>query len=331
MSITFRCTAVRARISEGRFLNVWKRQIPRREMKFGCIFFSAGGLICRMQSTGQTKDGKPEEKLQEKFRDALSRDSRKKLYKDTKVRTQDAMKRAYEKIPRKMKPVFHENVYTVPNLLTMSRLVATPFIGYLIVTGQESLAVMVFSYACVTDWLDGFIARRYNLQSIVGSVIDPMADKFLMVTLTGTLAWIGSLPVWLATIILGRDILLGVAAIYYRYISLPPPKTFSRYWDFSIPSAEVHPTTISKYNTVLQMSLVGLTVLKPVMLAQMSESMQLLLMQGMAGLEYTVAATTLISGLSYVFSKTAVKILTEEEVEQRRLEQENRASKGSSE
>jgi len=52
--------------------------------------------------------------------------------------------------------------------------------------------------------------------------------------------------VWLAVIILGRDFGLGIAAIYYRYISLPPPKTFMRFWDFSLPSAEVHPTQISK-------------------------------------------------------------------------------------
>jgi cardiolipin synthase (CMP-forming) len=52
--------------------------------------------------------------------------------------------------------------------------------------------------------------------------------------------------VWLAVIILGRDVGLGISALYYRYISLPPPKTFARYWDFSLPSAEVHPTTISK-------------------------------------------------------------------------------------
>jgi cardiolipin synthase len=65
--------------------------------------------------------------------------------------------------------------------------------------------------------------------------------------------------VWLAGIILGRDVGLGIAAIYYRWISLPPPKTFSRYWDFSLPSAEVHPTTISKYNTALQLALIGAT------------------------------------------------------------------------
>lgn len=60
--------------------------------------------------------------------------------------------------------------------------------------------------------------------------------------------------------ILGRDALLGLVALYYRYISLPGPKTFARYWDFSLPSAEVHPTGISKVNTALQLGLVGWTM-----------------------------------------------------------------------
>ena len=57
---------------------------------------------------------------------------------------------------------------------------------------------------------------------------------------------------------------LAISAIYYRWISLPPPKTFRRYWDFSLPSAEVRPTLISKYNTALQLGLVGLTTVAPV-------------------------------------------------------------------
>ncbi len=57
---------------------------------------------------------------------------------------------------------------------------------------------------------------------------------------------------------------MAISAIYYRWISLPPPKTFARYWDFSLPSAEVRPTLISKYNTVLQLGLMGLTTLAPV-------------------------------------------------------------------
>lgn len=64
----------------------------------------------------------------------------------------------------------------------------------------------------------------------------------------------------LLVLILGRDLVLGVAALYYRYISLPAPKTFARYWDFSLPSAEVRPTGISKVNTALQLGLVGWTL-----------------------------------------------------------------------
>ncbi|KAK9450909.1 CDP-alcohol phosphatidyltransferase-domain-containing protein [Limtongia smithiae] len=209
---------------------------------------------------------------------------------------------------------FHESLWTIPNILTMSRLVAAPAIGYLVLHSNHGWAASIFTYACVTDFVDGWIARKFNLQSVVGSVLDPMADKILMVTLTGCLSWIGSLPVWIAVIIFGRDFLLGLSAIYYRYISLPPPKTMQRYWDFSIPSAEVHPTTISKYNTALQMALLGATLLKPLALAQMEPATQALALQAIGGLEYTVAITTILSGISYVFSTTAVKILTPEEI-----------------
>lgn len=70
--------------------------------------------------------------------------------------------------------------------------------------------------------------------------------------------------VWLAVLILGRDIGLSISAIYYRWISLPPPKTMARYWDFSLPSAEVKPTGISKVNTALQLLLVGSSMALPV-------------------------------------------------------------------
>ncbi|EMR69856.1 putative phosphatidyl synthase protein [Eutypa lata UCREL1] len=156
---------------------------------------------------------------------------------------------------------------------------------------------------CISDLLDGWIARRWKLQTVVGSIVDPMADKILMTVLTVSLATQGSLPVWLAVIILGRDVGLAIAAIYYRWISLPPPKTFMRYWDFSLPSAEVRPTTISKYNTFLQLGLMGATMVNPLVAFDASV--------GLAALQYTVAATTIWSGLSYVFSKDAVKILSE--------------------
>ncbi|KAI9797751.1 MAG: hypothetical protein M1835_006923 [Candelina submexicana] len=164
----------------------------------------------------------------------------------------------------------YENIYTVPNILTFSRLLAAPVVGYLVLHDYHTWAVCLFAYAGITDLVDGYIARRWNLQTIVGTVIDPMADKTLMTILTVCLAVKGALPVWLAAIILGRDIGLGIAAIYYRWVSLPPPKTFSRYWDFSLPSAEVHPTTISKVNTFLQLALIGATTAQPLIAVDIS-------------------------------------------------------------
>ncbi|KAI1398928.1 CDP-alcohol phosphatidyltransferase-domain-containing protein [Hypoxylon fuscum] len=199
----------------------------------------------------------------------------------------------------------HENIYTVPNILTFSRLVAAPFIGYCIVHDAHAWALGLFAYAGISDLLDGWIARQWKLQTVVGSVVDPMADKILMTVLTVSLAYQGGLPVWLAAIILGRDVGLGIAAIYYRWISLPPPKTFSRYWDFSLPSAEVRPTTISKYNTFLQLGLMGGTMVTPLISADVSTAM--------TAFQYLVAATTVWSGLSYVFSKDAVRILSQKD------------------
>ncbi|CUA78210.1 hypothetical protein RSOLAG22IIIB_02829 [Rhizoctonia solani] len=200
------------------------------------------------------------------------------------------------------KPTVHENIYTIPNALTVSRILACPVLGWAILEGRYGLATGLLFYAGVTDWVDGYLARKWNMRTVLGTILDPAADKTLMTTLTVTLAMKGLLPVPLAVIILGRDVLLSISAFYYRYISLPPPKTFERYWDFSIPSAEVRPTQISKYNTFLQLSLMGITTVTP--LIPLDLSIQL------SALQLTVTVTTIWSGLSYVFSKDAVKILS---------------------
>ena len=88
----------------------------------------------------------------------------------------------------------HENIYTLPNILTISRLVAAPLIGYLVLHDQHAWAVGLFAYAGITDLIDGHIARRWKLQTVVGTVIDPMADKTLMTILTVCLAVKGALP-----------------------------------------------------------------------------------------------------------------------------------------
>ncbi|EZF76890.1 CDP-diacylglycerol-glycerol-3-phosphate 3-phosphatidyltransferase [Trichophyton soudanense CBS 452.61] len=205
------------------------------------------------------------------------------------------------------KAVVHENIYTIPNILTTSRLVAAPVIGYSILTGSHTLALSLFAYAAVTDLVDGYIARRWNQQTVVGTVIDPMADKFLMTIGVVCLAMKAAIPMWLAGLILARDVGLGFAAIYYRWISLPPPKTMKRYWDFSLPSAEVKPTEVSKVNTALQLALLGSAMAMPVLPEAMMTAWYL--QEGMVGLQYLVAFTTSWSGLQYIFNKDVVRIL----------------------
>ncbi|KAI6149552.1 CDP-alcohol phosphatidyltransferase-domain-containing protein [Pisolithus tinctorius] len=196
-----------------------------------------------------------------------------------------------------------EDIYTIPNLLTVSRILACPVLGWSILQDNFYLATGLLVYAGLSDWVDGFLARRFNMRSVLGTILDPAADKTLMTTLTVTLTMKGLLPVSLATIIIGRDVLLSLSAFYIRYSSLPPPKTLARYWDFSIPSAEVRPTTISKFNTAAQLALMFATTVAPIAPA--------FLIVYLPEMQLLVAVTTIWSGLSYVFSKDAVRILSE--------------------
>ncbi|KAF9466149.1 CDP-alcohol phosphatidyltransferase-domain-containing protein [Collybia nuda] len=205
--------------------------------------------------------------------------------------------------PPETKPTPRENIYTLPNALTVSRIVACPVLGWSILQNDFTLATTLLVYAGLTDLADGYLARRFNMQTVLGTILDPAADKTLMTTLTVTLAMQGLLPVPLAVVILGRDVLLSFSAFYIRYTSLPEPKTFSRYWDFSIPSAEVRPTAISKVNTALQLGLMGVTTISPLVPYAMGVPLQ--------GFQWIVATTTIWSGLSYIFSKDAVRIVSE--------------------
>ncbi|CAG8551600.1 13826_t:CDS:2, partial [Funneliformis mosseae] len=129
------------------------------------------------------------------------------------------------------------------------------------------------------------------------------ADKILMTILTIVLAKKDLLPIPIAAVILGRDVGLIFASFYYRYISLPPPKTLGRYFDMSIPSAEVRPTLISKVKETkyARLYVERFNTFDPVF--GWTDA------QALIALQYTVAATTIWTGLSYTFSKDAVRIL----------------------
>merc|ERR1711939_581476 len=76
-----------------------------------------------------------------------------------------------------------EDIFTLPNAITVSRMAACPYLGYAIVQGNWGIATGVLAYAGLSDLLDGWLARRYNMGSVVGSILDPAADKLLMTTM----------------------------------------------------------------------------------------------------------------------------------------------------
>ncbi|KAI8916500.1 CDP-alcohol phosphatidyltransferase-domain-containing protein [Powellomyces hirtus] len=202
--------------------------------------------------------------------------------------------------PPSQKPT-KENIYTLPNALTTTRLVLSPVIGYLIVSNQYSLALGSLILAGFSDMLDGWIARKWNMKTVLGSALDPAADKMLMTVLTVSLCSADLLPLPLAALILGRDIGLIAGTAWYRYKSLPLPKTTARYFDLSLPSAEVHPPFISKLNTLLQLVLMSLSLAAPVF-GYIDHA-------ALEALRWIVGGTTVWSGAVYAFDKNVIKVL----------------------
>lgn len=99
-------------------------------------------------------------------------------------------------------------VLTVPNAISLVRLLLVPVFAVLIVTHQDAAALVVLAVSGVTDWLDGVLARRLGQVSRLGQMLDPLADRlFIFVTLLG-LAWREIVPLWLVAAVVARDLLL---------------------------------------------------------------------------------------------------------------------------
>uniref|UniRef100_A0A915PK22 cardiolipin synthase (CMP-forming) n=1 Tax=Setaria digitata TaxID=48799 RepID=A0A915PK22_9BILA len=184
------------------------------------------------------------------------------------------------------------NIATVPNALSFCRIGLTPIIGYLIMKESYVSALATFVVGGITDWLDGYIARNFENQgSLIGSIIDPVADKLFVTTLVVTLSYVELMPISLAFLIILRDAGLVVGGAVIRYKTVQRPVTFSRYFSPSVSPLQVTPTFVSKVNTVLQMctiagsltaSILGFTG-HPVL----------------ASLYFGTAVTTVYSGLQY--------------------------------
>uniref|UniRef100_A0A7E4VGZ2 cardiolipin synthase (CMP-forming) n=1 Tax=Panagrellus redivivus TaxID=6233 RepID=A0A7E4VGZ2_PANRE len=195
--------------------------------------------------------------------------------------------------PRSFRDQVKDNIMTIPNGLCVARIALTPLIGYLVVQSHFMSACILFTIAGATDLLDGQIARRYESQrSLLGSILDPVADKLLVSTLFVTLTCVDLIPLYLTSIVLLRDVCLVAGGFIRRYQILDPPVTFKRFFDPSVSAVRVEPTLISKINTALQLSLVTFSLASPVF--------DFIGHPALTTLGAITCATTVYSGLQYI-------------------------------
>jgi cardiolipin synthase len=131
---------------------------------------------------------------------------------------------------------------TIPNLITIARLVMVPIIIAMILQGRWMTAFFVFVLAGLSDAADGLIARHFNMRSEFGAYLDPVADKALLVSIFVTLAAVGSIPAWLAIVIVARDVMM-VGAVMLSWVLNRP--------------VEIKPLFISKLSTAAQICFAG--------------------------------------------------------------------------
>ena len=168
---------------------------------------------------------------------------------------------------------------TLPNMITLARLAAVPATIWLILHHRLDLAFLLFAAAGISDGLDGWLARATNSRSAIGALLDPVADKALLVSVYVTLAAIGVLPDWLAILVVFRDVVIVGGLLVLWMLGTKPP---------------IKPLWISKFNTLAQLVLAAAALFVAGFQVAMAGTMTVLI--------WLVAATTLASGIAYVTS-----------------------------
>jgi cardiolipin synthase (CMP-forming) len=143
-------------------------------------------------------------------------------------------------LPPRINPAVEDAYFTWPNVITFARLCAVPGAVWLVLNHRLDLAFWVFVAAGVSDAVDGWLARIRHSRSTLGAILDPVADKALLVSIYVTLAGIGVLPDWLAILVVFRDLLI-VGGVLVLYVLGQPPR--------------IRPIFVSKLNTALQITL----------------------------------------------------------------------------
>ncbi|WP_277613075.1 CDP-alcohol phosphatidyltransferase family protein [Cryobacterium cryoconiti] len=120
--------------------------------------------------------------------------------------------------------IVSSKVLTVPNLLSMLRLALVPVFLVVLVQGEDAWALLVLAVASLTDFLDGFLARRFGQITRLGQLLDPAADRLYIFAALLGLAWRDLVPWWIVLVIVGRDVfLLGLGVVLANYGFGPLP------------------------------------------------------------------------------------------------------------
>lgn len=130
----------------------------------------------------------------------------------------------------------------IPNFITLGRVILVPVVFWLLITGQTQVAFFAFVLAGVSDAVDGFLAKRFDWVTELGTYLDPIADKLMIVSLFIALGISGELPSWLVIAVVSRDILIVIGVVLTWLMGHP---------------AAIKPLAVSKANTAAQIVLVA--------------------------------------------------------------------------
>jgi cardiolipin synthase len=134
---------------------------------------------------------------------------------------------------------------SIPNIITLARILMVPVIVWAIAAGQMAAAFVLFFIAGVSDAVDGYLAKRFNMRSEIGALLDPLADKALLVSIYVALGIAAEIPRWIVILVVSRDIIIVGAVMVSWFLDRPIP---------------MKPLMVSKLNTVAQVLFAGLVL-----------------------------------------------------------------------
>jgi cardiolipin synthase len=177
----------------------------------------------------------------------------------------------------------------LPNLISLARLLLVPVTIWLIISGRYGAAFWVLVAAGISDALDGYIAKRFDRRTRIGALLDPAADKAMLVSVYVTLGMAHQLPTWLVILVVFRDVLIVGGFLLAQAVSA---------------AKQYDPLYISKINTGMQITLVGFVLARLGLGTALGELEFVLIL--------AVAATTLGSGLTYLVRWTRILARSEQ-------------------